>query len=323
MVRTRLVVGFVAVALTSCGGSGGSSGEPASPAASTSANGAALPAYVVANVDVGRQPCAVEGGFGSIWVSIYGEDTELRIDPATRKVVARIKTGGAPCGIAVGGGAVWVENYGGNSVTRIDPQTNKPTTIAVGGAPYDVTFAAGAAWVTNYADNTVSRIDATTNKVHTIKVGESPVGIGPGGGAVWVTNQADDTISRISPVSLKVTTTKVGHRPSWPSWGDGLLWISRGKGVEQIAVMGGSTGRPVKHVGFTATPNDGDIVDGTVWIADNSGELRGVDARTGKKLGVWPLGLTNPFVLAGYAGKLWVVDFRGTALEEIDPAALR
>src|SRR4051812_29567646 len=127
MVRTPLVVGLVALALTSCGGNGGSSGGRASPAASTASSGEALPAYVVAKVEVGQQPCAVEGGFGSIWVSIYGEDTELRIDPATRKVVARIKTGGAPCGIAVGGGAVWVENYGGNSVTRIDPQTNKPT----------------------------------------------------------------------------------------------------------------------------------------------------------------------------------------------------
>src|SRR3954463_3208939 len=133
MVRTRLVVGFVAVALTSCGGSGGSSGEPASPAASTSANGAALPAYVVAKTDVGQQPCAVEGGFGAIWVSVYGEDTELRIDPATRKVIARIKTGIAPCGIAIGAGAVWVEDYGGNEVTRIDPSTNKTTTIKVGG----------------------------------------------------------------------------------------------------------------------------------------------------------------------------------------------
>lgn len=52
-------------------------------------------------------------GFGSIWVSVYGDDTELRIDPST----------------------------------------NTGTSIKVGRAPYDVTFAAGAAWVTNFGDD--------------------------------------------------------------------------------------------------------------------------------------------------------------------------
>ena len=91
-----------------------------------------MPSYVVATLHAGSQPCAVEGGFGSVWVSVYGDDVELRVDPTTRKVVARIKTGIAPCGIAVGGGSVWVENYGGRSVTRIDPTTNKAAEIEVG-----------------------------------------------------------------------------------------------------------------------------------------------------------------------------------------------
>ena len=266
----------------------------------------------------------MEGGFGSIWVSVYGDDTELRIDPSTRKVLARIKTGIAPCGIAVGGGAVWVEDYGGNDVARIDPETNKATRIKVGGAPYDVTYAAGAAWVTNYGDDTVSRIDAKSLKVRTIKVDTSPVGVAPAGGAVWVTSKTGDVIDRIDPATLTVTRTKVGLTPTWTSWGDGRLWIARGTDMTQIGLSGGHRGRVVTTVGLgSATPLDGDIVDGRVWVGDNAGTLHGYDARTGHKIGAWPLGLSQPFVLAGYAGKLWTVDFQGTALAEIDPDLLR
>lgn len=310
------------VAVTGCGGSG-VSGFGDKPSASTSS--AALPSYIVRKIDVGSQPCAVEGGFGSIWVSLYGEDTELRLDPASGKVLARIKTGIAPCGVAVGSGAVWVEDYGGNDVTRIDPTTNAPTSVKVGRAPYDVTYLAGAVWVTNYTDDTVSRIDAKSLKVRTIKVDSLPVGVAPGGGAVWVTSKTDGTIDRIDPSTLAVTRTKVAASASWTSWGDGLLWISVGGAMKQIDVSRSGAGRVLRiaRAPGAALFNDGDIDGGRVYVPDNTGELRAYDARTGTRVGAWPTGLSNPFVLAGYAGKLWVVDFTGTALEEIDPARLR
>jgi len=104
-------VGIVAALLSTvvaagCGGGSSPAGarapEPAatstSPSAgpSTPANGR-LPAYVVARVDLGRQPCAVEGGFGSVWVSVYGDDRLIRLDPRTHEVLARIRTGLSPC----------------------------------------------------------------------------------------------------------------------------------------------------------------------------------------------------------------------------------
>ena len=320
---TAAVVGL-ALALSGCGSSGGSSaGGPPSGLPTASSN-APLPPYVVGKVTVGTQPCAVEGGFGSVWVSLYGEDTELRIDPVTREVIARIKTGGAPCGVAIGAGAVWVENYGDNTVTRIDPHTNKPTNVKVGGGPYDVTYAAGAVWVTNYNDDTVSRIDAKTLKTRTIKVGVSPVGVAPAAGAVWVTTKTDGTIDRIDTTTLKVTSTKVGTIPAWTAWGDGQLWIAQGKSAfEKIGVTRQQAGKVLIRKNLGAVALDGDIVNGTVWVGDNLGRLNAFTASTGRRLGRWETGLTNPFVLAGYAGKLWVVDFTGTALEELDPARLR
>jgi YVTN family beta-propeller protein len=312
----RRVVPVVAVVLL--GGCGGSSAGDGSGATPSTATGTA-PAYVVASIDVGTQPCAVEGGFGSVWVSVYGDDVELRIDPDSHKVLARIQTGYSPCGVAVGGGSVWVENYSGDSVTRIDPATNKATEIQVGDAPYDVTFAAGAAWVTNFADGTVSRIDARTSHVRTVKVGVQPVGVAPAGGFVWVTNQADGTISRIDPKTLHVRTTKLGTAPAWTAWGDGRLWVSDTNRVEEVDL---DSGRAVRRVRLSGQPNDGDVVNGAVWVTDQDGRLHAIDAATGRTRGTWPLGLANPFVLAEWHGLLWVVDFKGTGLLAIDPVAL-
>ena len=318
--QIRLCVTALCVAMTgaACGGSGSarSAEDSATPTPSASTGG--LPAYVVARIDVGRQPCAVEGGFGSVWVSVYGNNELVRIDPATRRVIGRFKTGVSPCGIAVGGGSVWVENYGGDSVTRVDPASGRTKTVAVGIQPYDVTYVAGAAWVTNFHDDTVTRIDAATGRTRTVKVGADPTGVAPAGGAVWVTNQADGSVSRIDPATLHGRTTRVADQPSWTAWGSHRLWISNGTEVQQLD----DTGRVVSRVDLGAAANDGDIVVGTVWVPDAGGSLHEIGP-DGKQHGSWPLRMTNPFVVAGWSGALWVVDFKGTAVEEIDPAKLR
>jgi YVTN family beta-propeller protein len=305
--------------MTGCGGS--SSAGPAVqpvrtplPTASRLAHGE-TPPYVVSSMKVGMQPCAVEGGFGSIWVSVFGTNTELRIDPSSHQVLARIHVGQGPCGIAVGGGSVWVENFTSDNVSRIDPATNRATTIKAGVGPYDVTYDAGAAWVTNYSDGTVTRIDATTNKTARIKVGSSPNGVAPvDNHTVLVTNKGDGTVSRIDTTSLKVHTTPLGDMPAWTAWGEGVVWVSDGTTLRSVDTM--------RTARFRDQLNDGDIVAGKVWVTDSAGALHEVDAVTGQVIGNWPLGLTDPFVLAGYQHSLWVVDFKGTKLDEIDPTLL-
>jgi YVTN family beta-propeller protein len=310
------VVGLAFVLVTSCGGS---SSTPAPGTSSASPTTTARPAYVVASLDAGNTPCAVEGGFGSVWVSVYGDDTVLRIDPESREVIAHIDAGIAPCGIAVGGGSVWVENYGGNSVTRIDPRTDKATEIPVGRAPYDVTYAAGAAWTTNFGEATVSRVDARTGEVRAVKVGDDPVGIAPAGGAVWVSNQGDGTLSRIDPASLHVRTRRFGPGPSWTAWGDGELWVAQQGGMGLVDPARGTAARTAQLPG---QPNDGDIADGVLWVPDRDGSLNALSADDGHSLGRWNLGLGNPFVAAVYADLVWVVDFLGTEVVAVDPGAL-
>jgi YVTN family beta-propeller protein len=304
------VIAGLAMLVAGCAGATSSSSPPP-------AGPAAVHPHVIASMRVGARPCAVEGGYGSLWVSLYGSETELKIDPKTLKTLDRIHVGQAPCGIAVGAGSVWVENFKGNSVSRIDPTTDKViATITTGLAPYDVTFAAGAAWVTNYNVATVTRIDAMTDKTSTIKVGNNPNGIAPGLDAVWVTNRGDGTVSRIDPATLHVTTQRVGTAPSWTAWGDAELWVADNGQLDQVQL---ATGKAGQVVALDSQPNDGDIVGGVVWVPDSSGTLNALNAVTGAPLGTLALHLHNPFVLAGYAGSLWVVDFSGTKLEQIAP----
>jgi len=327
-----VVVGLLAAgcASGSAGRTAGPSPQPpsSSPSASSSSPDAPLPSYVVARVSLGKQPCAVAAGFGSVWVALLGEDTVLRLDPRTRRVLARIKTGNQPCGMAIGAGSVWVEDYGEGTATRIDGATNavlaKPE---VGPQPYDVTFAFGAAWVTNYGDNTVSRIDAKTGKVRSLPVGQLPTGAAQAGGAVWVTNKGDGTVSRIDPVSLKVRTVSVGGQPTWVAYTGprGATWWAADGGTNDVLELSGATGRVLRRLPTSAVPNDGDVVAGVVWVPDFGGHVSGWSAATGRPVGhgPWALpGVGNPFVLAGGFGQLWVVDFKGSDLWELDPSAL-
>ena len=79
------------------------------------------PAYVVARVEVGHQPCGILGADGKVWVSIYGDDTSWSDRPREPGAVERSDPDrrAQPCGLAFGAGSIWVEDYGSDEVTRV------------------------------------------------------------------------------------------------------------------------------------------------------------------------------------------------------------
>ena len=245
----------------------------------------------------------------------------VRLDPATGAVHARIKTDAGPCGMAYGAGSIWVENYTASSVTRIDVATNHTRTITVGASPYDVTFAGGAAWVTDYASNTVTRIDAATDHTRTINVGNSPVGIAPAAGAVWVANSGSNTLSRIDIGTDAVRTVSFGGSPQWTAYAGDTVWIGD-QGSGEIARLDARAGRIVQRVKVGPTPNDGDVYEGSVWFPDKDGALYRLDEKTDTVRGPYALGAGDPFVVSGYAGRLWIADFGGTETFVVDPSKL-
>jgi len=120
MVRFRIgaAVSFAAaLLLTGLAGCGGSSSPPA-PSAGRPDTGPepvaqpSLPAPttqgVVARVRTGEKPCAAIEADGGLWVTNYGDDTVVKIDPARNRVTARYQTASQPCGIAFAAGSLWV-----------------------------------------------------------------------------------------------------------------------------------------------------------------------------------------------------------------------
>src|SRR5262245_59036272 len=98
-----VVVVACAAMLTACD-SGAPAGRSSSPVPSVSSPGRTTPAAaVVATIETDSQPCAsVEGG-GFMWVTNYGADTVMKVDPATNQVVATFDTGTRPCGVVFAG----------------------------------------------------------------------------------------------------------------------------------------------------------------------------------------------------------------------------
>jgi YVTN family beta-propeller protein len=307
--------------LVACGGAGDESGGESSGAGASSSPQS--PAYAVARVATGHKPCGILGVDGTVWVSNYGDDTLVTVDPATGELSEPVPTGDAPCGLAYGAGSVWVEDYGSDQVTRVSAAGGTvEATYDVGSQPYDVTFAAGAAWVTNYGDGTVSRIDARTGTVTSIETGGTPIGIAPAHGKVWV-GLGVEGIAAIDTatgtVSDKVGTT---DKAGWTAYDDDHVWVNVGPSVVQLDP---ATATVTRTVAVGDRPLDGTVADGRVWVGDGGagGDLYWfpVDGEDTQAQSVSST-VHNPFVAAELDVQLWVVDFLGTEVVHLDPGRI-
>jgi hypothetical protein len=323
--RRPTAVALVVLFLSAgCGGDsdsgvGSDAGSASGAGPSTSATAPGDPAYVVRRVEAGNQPCGILGAAGRVWVSLYGEDALIWIDPATGEVSAPIPTGDQPCGLAFGAGSIWVEDYGSDEVTRVNATDGSVEgTFGVGQAPYDVAFAAGAAWVTDYSSGTISRVDADTGKVTATDVGGQPVGIAAAGGKVWAGLKAEGIVG-LDPATGEVAVTlPTDLDATWTAATDDAVWVNVGDTVVRIDP---GTGTVVGTVGVGERPADGAVVGDDVWVGDHDGQLYRfpTGAADGDATPV-ASGVSNPFVANELDGLLWVADFQGTDVVAIDPA---
>ena len=246
------------------------------------------------------------------------------IDVATNRPGPEIAVGRSPCGVALGGGSLWVENYGSADVTRVDTASGTVlATIKVGALPYDVCYAFGAVWVTDYGSGTVSRIDPATNTRTAVATGGQPTGIAGAGGAVWVGLGSAGTVARIDPATLKVTDqVKVGVSADWTAVAGTGLWVT--DAADRAVVHVDTVARTVIATRTTATiPVDGDQAAGAVWIPSRSGGLYRIDPVTDAMTGPYPSGVGFPFVVAGSGDTLWAADYTGTDVVRLDASRIR
>jgi YVTN family beta-propeller protein len=157
---------------------------------------------MLARIVVGRNPLAVQPGFGSMWVTNAGDGTVTRIDPNNNAVLKRIKVGPVPYQIAPAGGGMWVATQ--KAAVKIDPLTDRvvrrtpyprpPHTEAPSKAGVALDANSHGVWVST-ASGTVLRLRPSDGRlVKTIPIQpvprSSPGMVAIDGENVWVSSYA-------------------------------------------------------------------------------------------------------------------------------------
>ena len=137
---------------------------------------------------------------GFVWVSSFGHDALLKVDPASGRVISTIAVGPKPRFLTAGEGSIWTLNQGDGSISRVEEQTGKVTRINAGvpGAGGEITFGNGFVWVTMF-DFPITQISSASNSVVHQWGGAGGDGIRFGLGSIWLSNGQLQTVWRISP----------------------------------------------------------------------------------------------------------------------------
>jgi streptogramin lyase len=258
-------------------------------------------------------PQGVAVGYGSVWVTDGGQQTVLRIDPATKKVVATIGIGTDVRGLAVGFGSIWVAGGSSATVTRIDPRSNRVAkTIPLGSSTgvangsFAIAAGAGGIWTTSGAD-AIARIDPATNRVAARSTVPAVFSLAANARHVWAgTWVSESAIFQLDRNGSRTTFATVD-----PEEGVGVLavretklWAIVATGTTVLERYDVTTGRLEQTLdvgrGNTALAFTADAV----WIGDYHDVVR-VDPHSGRVLARIPLG-RQVVALAAGDGFVWV-----------------
>lgn len=187
----------------------------------------------VAAIDVGGTPYDATFAYGAAWVTAWGADELVRIDPATNRLTAHVPLNKAT-GVVGAFGSIWAT--GTEGVIRVDPKTGG--VVARISLPMAGWTAAGkdAVWVTTPTG--LSRIDPVTNAVSASVAIPGPVG-DPAvvAGQVWVPRVRAGRIAVVDPASKTVVeTVRVGAGPFVVTEIGGEAWVPswRGRDVWRV-----------------------------------------------------------------------------------------
>ena len=188
-------------------------------------------------------------------------------------------------------------------------------------------------FVTNSGNNTVSRISSDGKTITTLVLASAglnkPFGIAFGaGGDLFVSNYGGTTVSRISPLTGQIISTITGipapfYSTYRESTGDLFVGSHVGRGtIDRIDSSGQvstfATGPNYYPRGLAFTPN------GSLFVGDDGGEIRRIDASTGTSSPVINIGGFNQSIyglVSDTTGNLYAVDGNSTAISRITTGA--
>jgi YVTN family beta-propeller protein len=250
---------------------------------------------------------AVDGGDGSIWVTLPDRGVVQQIDPATRTARDSIQVGADPVGIAIDDDSAWVTNGGSSTVSKISLATHEVVKwIDVPGGPAGVAVDQHGVWVADSFNASVSRIDPMSGNVTTIPVGDHPVDVAADDHGVWVANAVSGSFSLIDPVSgVEVQQGSAGNGPQAIGAGPGGIWVANSLDGT-VSRIDPDTYAIAQTIRAGSSPNEVTFAGGSTWVSEGpEGSIVKIEPGSSSIDETIPLGSEAGHAAAG-DGVLWV-----------------
>lgn len=158
-------------------------------------------------VPVGAFPLRLVATPDGVWVSVIGDGTLVRLDPASGKVDLRTTLKPArsePEGLAYADGLLWVVDQAGDRVLALDPATGKVRAeYPTGHEPRLVTVGPSGVFVADYTGGTVTRIADGRATTHNAGSCLTPQGLAEAAGVVWVACTVDGQVVGLDARTLR------------------------------------------------------------------------------------------------------------------------
>jgi hypothetical protein len=309
---------------------------------------------MVRAIHVGRA-MAVEGGFGSAWVTVFegrGAVRLVRVDAATGEVtqITRLPIPGpaiGETGLEVGAGSVWLatrrETAEGPAATviRFDPATNEMESLSSvqGAVATDVVVHDGVVWVPVEGQSGARLIgfDLGTGQTIPILLPEGhPRSVFASGGSIWVRMQRDQAeptgyfvLTKVDPSAEEVVATLPIGEWLFETASDKAIWAARGRSEVHppLVMLDPVTARVVGEPIPAPRTYFGGVIEaghGGIWFAGTDpdtkeGVIGWLNPFTGKVEASVDLGKGGPIVGVDVTpGAVWVIRNDGS-LTQIDP----
>jgi hypothetical protein len=210
--------------------------------------------------------------------------------------------------IAAGGSGVWVSSFDQRSVIEVDPRHDRVThRVAVPGHPAQMLAQDGLLWVLLPDEGLLAVIDPRQRRILRFIRSEPTcmTAFAFGAGALWLTDdRVEWSASKRDPrtgVTLQTLPTVRNWRCAIAVAG-GSVWSGTPGGVYRIDIR---TNRITAHIEAGPEPLvTAYAVDDELWVGNHDrGEMRRIDARTGRVTGIFRFGGGS---LAASGRDLWV-----------------
>lgn len=208
----------------------------------------------------------------SIFTSVPGADTLVRVGVDLGVVNRSWQTGDQPAGVLVVGSFVWVANSGSDNVMKFRSSDGELMgTYPVGDFPQRLASDGANIWVTNAGSNTVTKLRISDGANQgSFNVGSAPWGIASDGTTVWVSNYLSGNVTRLRASDGEVLgLIPVGAGPSVVKMFGGDLWVLN-TNADTVTRVRASDSVTIGTYPTDAKPSDMASDGASVWITHGS-----------------------------------------------------